>query len=225
VEESKPEELLEIAVSNLPETEQLYYQGQYIREFEAKVVRVLDNEYVVLEKTCFYPEGGGQLADTGYLVSDGNKVDVVDVQKVGKVIVHKMKGTVPKEGNIVNGVIDWERRYGFMKNHTATHVINGAARRVLGQHVWQFGTQKGVDRSRLDISHYRRLTLEEVHKIETLANQVVLRNIPVETSWMPRSEAEKLYGFRLYQGGAVPGKEIRVVKSGEWDVEACAFRL
>ncbi|MDH5374315.1 MAG: alanine--tRNA ligase [Candidatus Bathyarchaeota archaeon] len=222
VEEAKPEELLEIAVSNLPETEQLYYQDQYIREFEAKVVKVLDNEYVVLDKTCFYPEGGGQPADTGYLVSDGNKVDVADVQKVGKVIVHKMKRTVPKEGSIVKGVIDWERRYSLMKNHTATHVVNGAARRVLGQHVWQFGTQKGVERSRLDISHYRRLTLQEIHKIETLANQVVLRNIPVETSWKPRSEAEKLYGFRLYQGGAVPGKEIRVVKSGEWDVEACA---
>jgi alanyl-tRNA synthetase len=222
VEEAKPEELLEIAVSNLPETEQLYYQDQYMREFEAKVVKVLDNEYVVLDKTCFYPEGGGQPSDTGYLVSDGNKVDVVDVQKVGKVIVHKMKGAAPKEGSIVKGVIDWERRYGLMKNHTATHVVNGAARRVLGQHVWQFGTQKGVERSRLDISHYRRLTLEEIHKIETLANQAVLRNIPVETSWMPRSEAEKLYGFRLYQGGAVPGKEIRVVKSGDWDVEACA---
>jgi len=154
---------------------------------------------------------------------DGNKVEVVDVQKVGRVIVHKIKGgAVPKEGTIVKGVIDWDRRYSLMKNHTATHVVNGAARRVLGQHVWQFGTQKGIDRSRLDISHYRRLTLEEIHKIETLANQVVLRNIPMETSWMPRNEAEKLYGFRLYQGGAILSKKIRVVKSGDWEVEACA---
>ncbi len=222
VERAKHEELLEVAVSNLPETEQLYYEDQYMRDFEAKVVKVVDNEYVVLDKTCFYPEGGGQPADRGYLVSNGNKVDVVDVQKVGKVIVHKVKEAVPKEDSAVKGVIDWEWRYSLMKNHTATHVVNGAARRVLGQHVWQFGTQKGVKRSRLDISHYRRLTLEEIHKIETLANQIVLRNIPVETSWMPRSEAEKLYGFRLYQGGAIPGKEIRVVKSGDWEVEACA---
>ncbi|MFZ0966612.1 MAG: DHHA1 domain-containing protein, partial [Candidatus Bathyarchaeia archaeon] len=104
----------------------------------------------------------------------------------------------------------------------ATHLINGAARRVLGQHVWQFGTQKGIDSSRLDISHYRRLTPEEIHKIETLANQAILQNMPVETAWMPRNEAESRYGFRLYQGGAVPGKEIRVVKTGDWDVEACA---
>jgi alanyl-tRNA synthetase len=109
-----------------------------------------------------------------------------------------------------------------MKNHTATHLINGAARRVLGQHVWQFGTQKGIDSSRLDISHYRRLTPEEIHKIETLANQTILQNMPVETAWMSRNEAESHYGFRLYQGGAVPGKEIRVVKTGDWDVEACA---
>jgi alanyl-tRNA synthetase len=109
-----------------------------------------------------------------------------------------------------------------MKNHTATHVVGGAARRVLGQHVWQYGTQKGVESSRLDISHFRRLSLEELHKIEILASEAVLQNIEVETIWMPRNDAESLYGFRLYQGGAVPGKEIRVVKIGDWDVEACA---
>jgi len=222
VQEAKPEEKLETAVSNIPETEPLYYQDQYVREFEAKVVKALDTEYVLLDKTYFYPEGGGQPADTGYLVFDGSKVEVVDVQKVGKVIVHKVNGVPPKEGSIVKGVIDWDKRYDLMKNHTATHIVNGAARRVLGQHVWQFGTQKGVDRSRLDISHYRRLTLKEIQRIEKLANQAILQNIPVETSWMPRSEAEKLYGFRLYQGGAVPGKEILVVKIGDWDVEACA---
>ena len=223
VEEAKPEEMLEKAVSNLAETKPLYYEDQYMREFEAKVVKALDNGYVVLDKTCFYPEGGGQPADKGYLIFNGKKVEVVDVQKVGKVIVHKIKDvTVPREGNTVKGVIDWDRRYSLMKNHTATHIINGAARCVLGQHVWQFGTQKGVKRSRLDISHYRRLTLEEIHKIETLANKVISQNIPVETSWMSRGEAEKLYGFRLYQGGAVPGKEIRVVKIGDWDIEACA---
>jgi alanyl-tRNA synthetase len=222
-EEAKPEGWLETAVSNIPETEQLYYQDQYMKEFEAKVLRVIDNEYVVLDKTCFYPEGGGQPADNGYLMFDGNKVEVVDVQKVGRVIVHKIKGgAVSKEGSTVQGVIDWDKRYGLMKNHTATHLINGAARRVLGQHVWQFGTQKGIDSSRLDISHYRRLTPEEIHKIETLANQAILQNMPVETAWMSRNEAESRYGFRLYQGGAVPGKEIRVVKTGDWDVEACA---
>jgi alanyl-tRNA synthetase len=223
--EEKPrmEERLEKEVSNLPETSPLYYQDQYMREFEAKVLKVINGEYVVLNETCFYPEGGGQPADTGQFIFNGKSVKVVDVQKVGKVILHKIKGNVvPKEGSIVKGVVDWDRRYSLMKAHTVTHVVNGAARRVLGQHVWQFGTQKGVETSRLDISHHKRLTLEEIHKIETLANQAVLQNIPVETMWMPRNEAESQYGFRLYQGGAVPGKEIRVVKIGDWDVEACA---
>jgi len=220
--EAKPEEWLETAVSDLPETEQLYYKDQYMKEFEAKVLKVIDNEYVVLDRTCFYPEGGGQPSDNGWLIFAGKEVEVVDAQKVGRVIVHKTKGkAVPKEGTVVKGVIDWEKRYSLMKNHTATHLINGAARRVLGQHVWQFGTQKGIESSRLDISHYRRLSPEEIYKIETSANQAILQNLPVETVWMLRSEAESRYGFRLYQGGAVPGKEIRVVKTGDWDVEAC----
>ena len=109
-----------------------------------------------------------------------------------------------------------------MKAHTVTHLINGAARRVLGEHVWQSGTQKGLETSRLDISHYRRLSPEEIHKIELLANEAIAANMKVEIKWYPRNEAESRYGFRLYQGGAVPGKDIRVVKTGDWDVEACA---
>jgi alanyl-tRNA synthetase len=221
-EEPSQAEWLANAVKDAPETKQLYYQDQYMKEFEAKVLEVLNDEYVVLDRTCFYPEGGGQPADKGYLAFNKNRVEVIDVQKVGRVIVHKAHGTPPKVGDMVRGVIDWEKRYSLMKNHTATHVIGGAAKRVLGQHVWQYGTQKGHESSRLDISHYRRLTLDEVQKIETLANEAVQRNIPVETVFLPRNEAENRYGFRLYQGGAVPGKEIRVVKAGDWDVEACA---
>ncbi len=220
-EEAKPEGIQEEKVPDLPETEPLYYQDPYMKEFEAEALRVLDHNEVVLDRTCFYPEGGGQPADTGYLIFNGKKMEVVDVQKVGRAILHTVKDVPPKEGEKVRGVIDWEKRYSLMKNHTATHVINGAARRILGQHVWQFGTQKGIDHSRLDISHYRRITLEEIHKIEILANRIVIESIPVETSWMPRGRAEELYGFRLYQGGAVPGREIRVVRSADWEVEAC----
>lgn len=222
LKKERTDKLPQIDVSDLPETELLYYADQYMREFKAKVIRILNSEYIVLDRTCFYPEGGGQPFDIGCLVFDGNKIEIVDVQKLGNVILHKFKGIAPEEDRIVEGSIDWARRYALMKNHTATHIINGAARRVLGQHIFQFGTQKGVERSRLNISHYRRLSLEEVHRMETLANEIISQDIPVETSWMPRNEAEKLYGFRLYQGGAVPGKEIRVVKSKDWEVEACA---
>ena len=122
----------------------------------------------------------------------------------------------------VHGLLDWDRRYSLMKAHTVTHLINGAARRVLGEHVWQSGTQKGLETSRLDITHYKRLSPEEVHKIELLANGAIAANMKVDITWYPRNEAEARYGFRLYQGGAVPGKDIRVVKTGDWDVEACA---
>ena len=222
-EESKAEAALEAAVVGLPPTEQMYYVDAYVKEFDAKVLRVIDGKYVVLDRTCFYPEGGGQPSDEGFLLFDDARVKVVHVQKVGRVIVHETKAKVTlKEGTVVKGVLDWDKRYALMKAHTATHLVNGAARRVLGEHVWQHGTQKGVKTTRLDISHYRRLTPEEIHKIETLANQAVLADMPVTTAWMPRNEAESRYGFRLYQGGAVPGKDIRVVKTGDWDVEACA---
>jgi len=195
-----------------------------MREFDARILKVINNEFIVLDKTCFYPEGGGQPADHGYFTYDGGvQAEVVDVQKIRKVILHKIKTeNVPQEGSAVRGILDWEKRYSLMKAHTGTHVVNGAARRVLGEHVWQSGAQKNVESTRLDISHYRRLRPEEIHKIETLANEAVLANMKVETTWLPRNEAELRYGFRLYQGGAVPGNEIRVVKTGEWDVEACA---
>ena len=146
----------------------------------------------------------------------------MDVQKKGNVVLHKIRGSLEaKEGTQVNGILDWDKRYALMKAHTATHLINGAARRVLGEHVWQHGAQKGVKSTRIDITHYRRLTPEEIHRIETLANQAIVAEIEVNTTFMNRSQAEALYGFRLYQGGAVPGKDIRVVKTGDWDVEAC----
>ncbi len=223
-EETVAQHALEKAVEGLPATEQLYYPEPYTREWNAKIQKIINSEYVVLDKTCFYPEGGGQPADHGYFAYEGGvQAEVVDVQKIGKVILHKIKGAkLPKEGSTVRGILDWEKRYALMKAHTGTHLVNGAARRVLGEHVWQSGTQKGVESTRLDISHYRRLTPDEVHRIERLANEAVYANMTVETTWFPRNEAESRYGFRLYQGGAVPGKDIRVVKTGDWDVEACA---
>jgi alanyl-tRNA synthetase len=209
-------------VSDLSETHSIYYENPYAKVFESKILRVLDNKKVILDQTAFYPEGGGQPADKGFLEFNGKKTAVQDVQKIGKVILHFVEKPVPSEGQEVKGCVDFHRRSYHMRAHTATHLIMGAARRVLGKHVWQTGTQKNVEYSRLDISHHQRLSLEEVNKIEILANKGVMDSIPVEIKWLPREEAEEKYGFRLYQGGAVPGKTIRVVRVGEWDVEACA---
>ncbi len=219
--QEEPIKGLETSLLGLPPTRTLYYEDPYIQEFKAKVLRVINGKYVVLDQTAFYPEGGGQPADHGAIESHEGNAQVIDAQKVSNAIVHVLKGQVPKEGDEVTGRIDWNRRVSLMRHHTATHVIMGAARRVLGQHVWQSGAQKEVESSRLDISHYQRLTTNEIHEIERLANQAVMRLIPVETSVKPRTEAEKQHGFRLYQGGAVPGKDIRVVKTGDWEVQAC----
>jgi len=212
---------LGINVSGLPETQLLYYEDAYLREFKAKVLKVSGN-YIILDRTAFYPEGGGQPADHGFLEFNGTKTKVYDVKKTsGNIIVHFIEGPAPKEGEEVKGLIDWNRRMNLMRHHTATHLIMGAARRILGEHVWQTGAQKDVEQSRLDITHPKRLAREEINRIEELANEAVMRNMQVEIFWMPREEAERAYGFRLYQGGVVPGREIRVVKIGDWDVEAC----
>ena len=133
--------------------------------------------------------------------------------------IEKLK---PYQGSRVTGRIDPERRTSLTQNHTATHLIVAAARVVLGDHVWQAGAQKGVKKSRIDLSHYKRISIHELREIEKIANRYVMKNYHVHTKWMNRTKAEKKYGFKLYQGGVVPGADIRTVKIEEIDVQACA---
>ncbi|MEM4308409.1 MAG: alanine--tRNA ligase [Thermoplasmata archaeon] len=214
VEEQKAEMKLP---EHLPETSVLFYNAPKMQEFNARILYV-GKDFVVLDQTYFYPEGGGQEYDIGWI----NDVPVVNVQKAGKSVLHFVKAIEGfKIGMEVKCRIDWERRMQLAIHHTATHIINGAARRVLGKHVWQSGAHKSVELSRLDITHYANLTREEVRKIERIANEVVLSNLKVNSMFMERSQAERKYGFRLYQGGVVPGKEIRIVEIPDFDVEAC----
>ena len=214
---------LEEEIVGLPKTRKLFYEDPYMREFQARVLAVLEGRYTVLDQTAFYSEGGGQPSDTGWLTLNGAEMRVVHVEDIDNILLHEVdaESPLPEVGASVYGTIKWERRAALMRHHTATHIILGAARRLLGDHAWQSGAQKGVERSRLDISHWRRLTREEVEEIERLANRVVIEDRNVQTTWMPRTEAEEQYGFRLYQGGAVPGKEIRVAEIEGWDIEAC----
>src|SRR5881296_579390 len=212
---------IEAKLSDLPATRPLYYDDPYKAKFKAKVVaRILENA-VVLDQTAFYPQGGGQLSDHGELRFGNQKVGVVDVQKFGDRIVHFLAGPLDANVDLVEGEIDWQRRVNLMRHHTSTHALIGASRRVLGEHVWQAGAQKEVESSRLDITHYREISLKERERIEKLVNQVILRDLPVQVTWMAREKAEAKYGYRLYQGGAVPGSKIRVVRIQGWDAEAC----
>ncbi len=210
-----------VEINDLAPTKLLYYEDPRRVEFEAQVVGVYQDKYLVLDATCFYPEGGGQPSDTGIVTDGVNRAKVLKVEKVGNVVVHICDVCPYKPGQRVKGVVDWERRMALMRSHTATHIVLGAARRVLGRHVWQAGAQKGIYRNRLDITHYKRITREELKKIERLANMVVVENRPVKAVFMPRNKAEAKYGFGLYQGGIVPGPTIRVVEIEGWDAEAC----
>ncbi|HET6405273.1 MAG TPA: alanine--tRNA ligase, partial [Candidatus Thermoplasmatota archaeon] len=214
----------------LPPTRAIYYEDSTVRDFNATVVWT-EGDLVVLDQTAFYAEGGGQPADHGVLHTGehggamGHKVEVVDVQKYatpkGSVVVHKVKHNALKKGDKVHGHVDWDRRTGHTRHHTATHLILASAKQVLGFHTWQGGAQKGYDRSRVDIQHYQRITDEQLKAIEELANQAVLEDRPVEKVWMPRDVAEKQFGMQLYQGGVPKGREVRVVTVKDLDVECC----
>ncbi|MEM4069550.1 MAG: alanine--tRNA ligase [Thermoplasmata archaeon] len=203
---------------DFPPTIQLYYQDPYLKEFDANVLHS-ENGLLILDRTAFYPEGGGQPFDTGEIYCNGKIYKVKEVKKFGEVIVHYIDGNIDCKS--VHGKIDWDRRYRLMKNHTATHILLYSCRKVLGKHIWQAGAQKEEELSRLDITHYKKITREELKEIENVAMNIIMENVNVETQWMERNDAERLYGFKLYEGGIPPGDRIRVVKIGEYDVEGC----
>jgi len=221
VEKSKlPKEVVDWA-SRYPPTRMMFHENQYMRSFTARVLGINRN-YLILDATAFYPEGGGQLGDKGRICINGDCASVVDTQKVGSVVVHVLDRPLSaNEGDFARGEIDWDRRYRLMRHHTATHLLLGALRRILGEHVWQAGAEKTESRARLDVTHYKTPTKDEIDKVEKLVNEIISQRLEVRTSIMDRNEAEEKYGFVLYQGGVPASPKIRVVEIPGWDVEAC----
>ena len=211
----KQKEQDSMSLEGLPETELLYYSDDP-KEFDANVLKSFDN-YVILDKTSFYARGGGQEPDHGTI----GEFEVVDVTKHGNVVVHELKNGTPKEGTTVSCLVDSKRRDGITKNHTSTHILNSSTRNVLGSWVWQHSAFKEEDHARLDITHHSALTDDEILKIEKLANSIVEKNMSVTIDNFDRGTAEQKYGFKIYQGGIVPVKSVRIVSIEDFDVEAC----
>ena len=207
-------------ITGLKPTRLLYYEDASIREFDARILRIVKGKYMILDQTAFYPRGGGQEPDFGYIEG----IKITDVVKQNDIVLHKLDGSSKDhfpEDKIVHGIVDNERRLAITKNHSATHILNSAARNSLGSWVWQNSAFKEENYARLDITHHSALTIEEIKQIEKTANEVVQRNLPILINVFERSDAEKRYTFRIYQGGAVPSNNVRIVNIDGWDVEAC----
>jgi len=202
-------------VSNVPETKILYYGDWKLLEFDAKVVFSHEN-LIALDQTAFYPTSGGQLHDIGEI--SGAKV--LDVFKHGSVILHKVDFNKFKVGDVVHGVVDFERRKQLMQHHTSAHLVNLCAAEVLGPHVWQAGAAKTLEKGRLDITHYEQISPAQLKMIEKCCNEKIKAGLVVKKEILPREEAEEKYGMHIYQGGFVPGRNLRIVTIGS-DVEAC----
>ena len=205
----------QLSIEGLPETEMLFYKDDPM-SFDAKVLRVID-DLVVLDRTSFYARGGGQEPDYGTI--SGSKV--IDVNKHGSVILHKLDGDIPKEGDTVPCTVDETRRSNITKNHTSTHILNASSRKILGSWVWQHSAFKDDDHARLDITHHSSLTKKQKQEIEDAANDMIKQDLSVTIEYFDRGTAEQKYGFRIYQGGVVPVKSVRIVSIEDKDIEAC----
>ncbi len=218
-----------LAVDMFSATHPLFYDTVYSPKFEANLLGCVSaadhgpdgsTHAVVLDATLFYPEGGGQEGDRGTLRQNGVEVVVLDTQKVGEVIVHFTDG--PLEGTeSVEGQLDWKRRKQLMDHHTAVHIVGGAARRLLGPHIFQAGSHLTVESGRLDITHYHRLTRADLDAMEDMANHVLSEVRQTEKTELNRRDADIVHGFDLYQGGAPKGDSIRILKIADHDIQAC----
>ncbi|MBE6853203.1 MAG: alanine--tRNA ligase [Ruminococcus sp.] len=215
---------------NAPATE---FTGYTENENEASVLAVYsgtdekesagegESVVIVLDRTPFYAESGGQVSDTGTLAGDA----VISVDSVMKTddghylhIGTVDRGTIRK-GDSVTARIDVSKRQSVMKNHTAAHILQAALRELLGEHVHQAGQLVSSDRCRFDFSHFSALTSEELSAVENRVNEIILSSICVQTQEMPIEEARKLGAMALF--GEKYGDIVRVVKAGDFSVEFC----
>jgi alanyl-tRNA synthetase len=206
----------ETLASEAPVVALLGEDGQAVQALETG-----QNGTVVLERTPFYAESGGQVGDTGTLAAAGARFAVADTQKLGLAFGHV--GTVESGrialGDRLGGHVDAERRAAIVANHSATHLLHAALRTVLGDHVQQKGSLVAPDRLRFDFSHYEPVTPEQLRQIETLVNEQIRLNQDADVRVLPYDEAIAAGALAFF--GDKYGDRVRVLKLGDFSTELC----
>ena len=193
-------------------------------ESESKVIQyaeIGDDYLIVLDKTPFYAESGGQVADKGSIKAEGIDLVVVDVQKNNDMIIHVCKGKVESWKNIDNVIClaDKDYRFPIKRNHTATHLLHAALKTVLGDQVQQAGSLVHPDYLRFDLTYFEKITSDQIRKIENLVNSQILLNNNLEVSIKSYDEAMKDGVVALF--GEKYGDRVRVVSAGDFTSELC----
>ncbi len=182
-----------------------------------------DEVIIILDKTPFYAESGGQIGDIGIIKDDdGNEIYISDTQKISdSKIFHKgkvLKGQLKVDNN-VSAIVDREHRMAIARNHTCTHLLHRALKEVLGNHVEQSGSLVAADRLRFDFSHFSPVTKDEILEIERIVNKQIFDAIPVETINTTIDEAKKMGATALF--GEKYSADVRVIKIGDFSIELC----
>lgn len=176
---------------------------------------------LVLDKTPFYAESGGQVGDTGIIIKDNARISISDTQKMDDVYVHigKVEKGIFKNGDVVEAQIDLQRRMAIMRNHTATHLLQAALREVLGGHIKQQGSLVAEDRLRFDFAHPKAITSAELKQIERCVNEMILSAEAVTKEYMDIEQARDSGALAFF--AEKYGKVVRVVSIGEYSKEFC----
>ena len=196
-------------------TDTLYMNDSYLKTWDAKIINVKEHKYIILDKTAFYPKGGGQPWDEGYISKEGEKFKVVYVGKFSGEISHEVDKLGLKEGDLVSCEIDWERRYTYMRYHTASHLISNVLFRRANAKIT--GNQIEIDKTRMDFS-MEDYSPEKLHTYVTEANEIIQKNLPVTIGYLSREEVlQKPELARLAIGLPKNIKEFRIIKIGDID--------
>ena len=199
-------------------TEPLYHHDSYIREFQAEVVETLDKG-VVLDRSAFYPGGGGQPSDTGVLRAADGEYRVTRISRKDGKEVHEIEGNPPPVGTQVTGEIDWDRRYMLMRTHTALHILCGVIWRDYGAQVT--GGDMQPLRARMDFE-LENMSVDFAREVEEKINAEVAASRPVTTQFLPRDEAMRIPDLIRTKINLLPPaiKEVRIVDVNGLDLQA-----